>query len=191
MLPDGVPEPNVKDRENSFHDSKSDITTEDISACRKATKPSGETKESSSCHGSIEHSNFIEKVTCPAEGVITIESRYEEEPTIRPSQPPARALASVIQGLEEELSRSKQQFAHYQNVYNQQNPTTGKRARHSMKEKMEALLEDIDVKADYIYSLYDVIEGQKLQIKEEQQDSEAADEMVRLTLESMGIQAAA
>lgn len=184
-------EPNVKDRDNPSHDSKLDITTEDVPTSRKALKPSVEIKESCPHYQSIEHRNFIEKVACSAEGIITVESRYEEEPTIRPSQPPALALASVIQGLEEELSRAKQELSHYQNVYNQQNPTTGKRARHSLKEKMEVFLKDIDLKADYIYSLYDVVEGQKLQSKEEQQDSEAADEMVRLTLESMGIQAAA
>lgn len=130
-------------------------------------------------------------MACLTEGIIVTESSYEEEPTIRPSQPPALALASVIQGLEEELSRAKQEFAHYQDIYNQQNPTIGKRARHSLKEKIEVLFKDIDVKADYIYSLYDVVEGQKQRSKEEQQDSEAADEMVRLTLESMGIQAVA
>lgn len=184
-------EPNVKDRDNPSHDSKLDITTEDVLACRKTSKPSVEIKESCPRHQSLEHSNLIEKVACSAEGVITMESRYEEEPTIRPSQPPALALASVIQGLEDELSRAKQEFVHYQSLYNQQNPTAGKRARHLLKEKMEVFLKDIDVKADYIYSLYDVVEGQKLQSKEEQQDSEAADEMVRLTLESMGIQAAA
>lgn len=183
-------EPNVKDRDNPSHDSKLHITT-DVPACRKTSKPSVEIKESCPRLQSLEHSNLIKKVACSAEGIVTMESRYEEEPTIRPSQPPALALASVIQGLEHELSRAKQEFVYYQNVYNQQNPTAGKRARHLLKEKMEVFLKDIDVKADYIYSLYDVVEGQKLRSKEEQQDSEAADEMVRLTLESMGIQAAA
>lgn len=184
-------EPSVTDRDNFSHDSKSDTTTEDNSTCRKASKPSVAIKESCSRHQSIEHNKMIEKVACSTKGIIAMESRYEEEPTIRPSQPPALALASVIQGLEEELSRAKQEFAHYQKIYNQQIPTIGKRARHSLKEKMEVLFKDIDVKADYIYSLYDVVEGQKQQSKEEQQDSEAANEMVRLTLESMGIQAAA
>lgn len=182
---------NAKDRDSPSHDSKLGITIEDVPACRKTLKPSVEIKESYSRHQGLEHSNLIEKVACSAEGIITMESRYEEEPTIRPSQPPALALASVIQGLEDELSRAKQEFVHYQNVYNQQNPTAGKRARHLLKKKMEVSLKDIDVKADYIYSLYDVVEGQKLRSKVEQQDSEAADEMVRLTLESMGIQAAA
>lgn len=184
-------EPSVEDRENPSHDSKLHITTEDIPACPKTSKPSDEIKESCARLQSLEHSNSIKKVACSAEGVIAMESRYEEEPTIRPSQPPALALASVIQGLEDELSRAKQEFVRYQNIYNQQNPTAGKRARRLLKEKMEVFLKDIDVKADYIYSLYDVIEGQKLRSKEEQQDSEAADEMVRLTLRSMGIQAAA
>lgn len=164
---------------------------EDVPACSKTLKPSVEIKESFPRLQSLKHSNSIEKVACSAESIITMDSRYEEEPTIRPSQPPSLALASVIQGLEDELSRAKQEFVYYQKVYNQQNPTAGKRARHLLKEKMEVFLKDIDVKADYIYSLYDVVEGQKLQSKEQQQESEAADEMVRLTLESMGIQAGA
>lgn len=181
--------PDMTDPINSSHETKLDTITENISAPRKASKPSVAIKESCSRHQSIEHGNMIEKVACPKEGFLAMESRYEGEPTIRPSQPPALALASVIQGLEDELDSAKQEFAHYQKIYNHQNPMIGKRARHSLKEKMEVLFKDIDMKADYIYSLYDVVEGQKQQ-SNKQQDSEAADEMVRLTLESMGIQVA-
>lgn len=86
---------------------------------------------------------------------------YEEEPTLRPSQSPALALASVIRGLEDELSIAKRQFAQYQDLYNTQIPTLAKRARKSLKEKMEVLLRTIDGKADYICSLYEMVEGQK------------------------------
>lgn len=106
---------------------------------------------------------------------------YEEEPTLRPSQSPELALASVIKGLEDELSLAKRQLAQYQDLYNNQNPALAKRARKSLKEKMEALLRTIDGKADYIYSLYDVVEGQK-------QHSEALSEKEEKLLKSLGIE---
>lgn len=107
---------------------------------------------------------------------------YEEEPTLRPSQSPALALASVIKGLEDELSLAKRQFSQYQDLYNNQNPALAKRARKSLKEKMEALLRTIDGKADYIYSLYDVVEGQK------QQGQGMSDQQLEATLQSLGIE---
>lgn len=107
---------------------------------------------------------------------------HEEEPTLRPSQPPALALASVIRGLEDELLLAKRQLAQYQDLYNNQNPALAKRARKSLKEKMEKLLRTIDGKADHIYSLYDVVEGQK------QQGQGMTDEQLQATLKSMGIE---
>lgn len=91
---------------------------------------------------------------------ITTEPAPDDEPTLRPSQSPALALASVIKGLEDELSREKRQFAKHQDLYNNLDPSLGRRARKSLKEKMEILLKTIDSKADYIYSLYDVVEGE-------------------------------
>ena len=105
---------------------------------------------------------------------------YEEEPTLRPSQSPTIALKSVMQGLEDELSQAKRQFAQYQELYNHQNPALGKRARKSLKEKMEVLLRTIDGKADYIYSLHDVLEGQK------RQGTNITPEQVQATLQSVG-----
>lgn len=104
----------------------------------------------------------------------------EEDHTLRPSQPPPLALASVIKGLEDELSIAKRQFAQYQDLYNNQNPALAKRARKSLKEKMEVLISTIDGKADYIYSLYDVVEGQK------QQGQWMGDEKLEAALQSMG-----
>ena len=132
---------------------------------------------------------------------------YEEEPTLRPSQAPDLALASVIKGLEDELSLAKRQFAQYQDLYNNQNPALARRARKSLKDKMEVLLRTIDGKADYIYSLYDVVEGQKQQdqgmserrqdhgmsekqqdhgMSEKQQDQGMSDERMEAILKSCG-----
>lgn len=117
----------------------------------------------------------------PAVKQTTQPATDEEDPTLRPSQPPVLALSSVIKGLEDEVSVAKRQLAQFQDLYNNQNPALAKRARKSLKDKMEALLRTIDRKADYIYSLYDVVEGQK------QEGRRMSDEKLESTLQSMGI----
>ncbi|MCJ1462984.1 hypothetical protein MMC07_001588 [Pseudocyphellaria aurata] len=109
-------------------------------------------------------------------------AQYDEEPTLRPSQSPALALASVMKALEDELSLAKRQLAQYQSLYNNQNPALAKRARKSLKAKMESLLKTIDTKADHIYSLYDVVVGQK------QHDQVMSNEKLEATLQTMGIE---
>lgn len=110
-------------------------------------------------------------------------SVYNEEPTLRPSQPPALALATVLKGLEDELAHLKLQLAKYQNVYNRHDASISRRQRKSIYQKMESLLKEIDTKADQIYSLYDVLEGQK------QDGHELTDEEVEVTLQNIGVDA--
>lgn len=109
---------------------------------------------------------------------------YEEEPTVRPSQSPGLALATVIKDLEDEIAHLKIQFAKYQALYNGHDPALGKRKRKSVQEKMQNLLQAIDGKSDQIYALYDVLEGQK------QAGHELNDHEVEITLQSVGIDAA-
>lgn len=109
---------------------------------------------------------------------------YEEEPTVRPSQPPGLALATVIKDLEDEIAHLKIQFSKYQALYNGHDPALGKRKRKSVQQKMQNLLQAIDVKSDQIYALYDVLEGQK------QAGHEMNDHEVEITLQSVGIDAA-
>ena len=88
-------------------------------------------------------------------------SPYEEEPTVRPAQAPGLALAIVMKGLEDELAHLKIELAQYQALYNGHDPALSKRRRKSVYCKIEALLKAIEVKADQVYALYDVLEGQK------------------------------
>ncbi|KAH0560052.1 hypothetical protein GP486_003431 [Trichoglossum hirsutum] len=106
---------------------------------------------------------------------------WNEEPTVRPSQPPAIALAIVMKGLEDELSHLKMELAQYQAVYNSHDASLSKRKRKSIFSKIEALLKAIDAKADQIYALYDVLEGQKAD------GHEITEEEVEVTLNSIGI----
>lgn len=111
-------------------------------------------------------------------------TEYNEDPTIRPSQPPALALASVLKGLEDELAHQKMQLAHYQKLYTGHDPALSKRQRKSVYAKVETLLKEIDVKADQIYSLYDVLEGQK------QAGHQITEQEVEVTLQSIGVDVA-
>lgn len=114
----------------------------------------------------------------------TTHGPYEEEPTIRPSQSPGLALATVIKSLGDEIAHLKIDFAKYQALYNGHDPALGKRKRKSVQEKMQSLLQAIDVKSDQIYALYDVLEGQK------RAGHELNDHEVEVTLQSVGIDAA-
>ncbi|KAJ5895119.1 hypothetical protein N7495_006810 [Penicillium taxi] len=102
-----------------------------------------------------------------------------EDPTMRPSQDPAVALATVLKSLEDELSHLKMSLATYQSVYNKLDASLGKRQRKTVMEKIETLLREIDMKSDQIYALYDVLEGQKGHGMTEQE--------MEMTLESIGI----
>ncbi|KAI9794237.1 MAG: hypothetical protein M1816_006163 [Peltula sp. TS41687] len=86
---------------------------------------------------------------------------YEDEPTIRPSQPPAIALAVVMKALEDELSHLKLVAAKYQAAYNNHDASLGKHKRKMLCKKLGLALNAVDTKADQIYALYDVLEGQK------------------------------
>lgn len=109
------------------------------------------------------------------------QSAYNEDPTLRPAQPPAVALATVLKALEDELSHLKMQLAACQASYNRLDASLSKRRRKAMHEKIEKLFTEIDVKSDQIYALYDVLEGQK------QAGQEMTEAEMEVTLQSIGI----
>ena len=106
---------------------------------------------------------------------------YNEEPTIRPSQPPAHALASVIKCLEDELRHLKMKLSQYQDLYNSHDAAISRRQRKDCGKKIDGLLKDVDVKADQIYALYDALEGQK------ENDHEMTGQELDETLQSIGV----
>ncbi|KAL2785633.1 hypothetical protein BJX66DRAFT_329149 [Aspergillus keveii] len=108
-------------------------------------------------------------------------SIYNEDPTLRPAQAPAVALATVLKALEDELSHLKMQLVTYQGAYNKLDASLSKRQRKSLGEKIQKLLKDIDMKADQIYALYDVLEGQR------QRGQEMTEQEMEVTLQSIGI----
>ncbi|KAI9784488.1 MAG: hypothetical protein M1835_003569 [Candelina submexicana] len=134
-----------------------------------------------------EHDDTKRKMTVKIPALVPVSERmpepnpYEEEPTMRPSQPPAEALAIVMKALQDELAHLKMELARYQAAYNKHDPSLSKRRRKSVYTKIEELLKAIDVKADQIYALYDVVEGQKTE------GHEMGDKELELTLNSIGV----
>ncbi|EQL31692.1 hypothetical protein, variant [Blastomyces dermatitidis ATCC 26199] len=108
-------------------------------------------------------------------------SPYNEEPTMRPSQPPAVALATVLKSLEDELAHLKMQLALQQTKLNKHDASIGKKQRKFVLQTIESLLREIDTKSDQIYALYDVLEGQK------EDGNEMTQEEVDVTLQSIGL----
>ncbi|KAJ5681910.1 uncharacterized protein N7477_001850 [Penicillium maclennaniae] len=105
---------------------------------------------------------------------------YNEDPTMRPSQPPAVALATVLKALEDELSHLKMQLAGYQSAFNKLDASLGKKQRKALTEKVEKLIKDIDLKSDQIYALYDVLEGHKGR-------GDITEQEMEMTLQSIGL----
>lgn len=138
--------------------------------------------------GTIHEHNEAVKKTVKIPKPVPVSERmleatpYEEEPTMRPSQPPALALATVMKGLEDELAHLKLQLSQYQTLYNRHDPSLSKRRRKSVHQKIESLLQAVDVKSDQIYALYDVLEGQKTN------GHEMNDQEIEVTLQSIGVE---
>ncbi|OQE31162.1 hypothetical protein PENFLA_c002G09984 [Penicillium flavigenum] len=134
-----------------------------------------------STDGTCNHESVKVAKPIPVSERMPKPSVWNEEPTMRPSQPPAVALATVLKGLEDELSHLKMQLATYQSAYNKLDASLGKRPRKALQGKIDKVFKDIDMKSDQIYALYDVLEGQK------QDGREMTEHEMEATLESIGI----
>jgi len=118
----------------------------------------------------------------PVSERVPKDKQYEDEPTVRPSQPPAIALAAVLKGLSDEHAHLIMQYSHYKSLYIGHDPSIMKTKRKDLWEKMRTLLNAMEAKADQIYALYDVLEGQK-----EDGNIDLEDKEVEETLQSVGI----
>ncbi|MCJ1245070.1 hypothetical protein MMC30_002271 [Trapelia coarctata] len=115
-------------------------------------------------------------------------TEYEEEPTIRPSQPPPVALAKVIKAVEDELAHLKMKLSRYQVLYNQHDASLSQRKRKAVMDKISSLLKAVDAKADQVYQLYDVLEGQKAAGQEMSEDEfDMTIQSIGIDLEGMGL----
>ncbi|RDA93232.1 hypothetical protein CP533_6528 [Ophiocordyceps camponoti-saundersi (nom. inval.)] len=100
-------------------------------------------------------------VTKPVPVTDRNEAGDDDDATTRPSQPPGRALALVIKGLEDEAQHMQLELSRLQARYNASDKSLGRRQRLSLADAIRSLLKRLEVKNDQIYSLFDVLEGQK------------------------------
>lgn len=133
-------------------------------------------------HNEAAHQSAHVRKPIPVSDRMHEACQYEDGPTIRPSQSPALALATVMKGLEIELAQLKSQLGAYQQLYNSIDSSLNKRQRKYTGKKIEALLRAIDAKSDQIYGLYDVLEGQKAA------GQEMSGRDAEVTLQSLGIE---
>lgn len=101
------------------------------------------------------------RVTIPRPVPVTDRDLSIEDPTMRPAHSPGHALAAVIKGLEDEAQHLQLELSRLQSQYNSSDKALGRRERLSMAEGIRTLLRKLEAKNDQIYSLYDVLEGQK------------------------------
>ncbi|KAL1624321.1 hypothetical protein SLS56_007860 [Neofusicoccum ribis] len=117
----------------------------DCTVCRKA-----------SCSG--EHTTPVD---IPNPVPVSERMPDDVDATLRPSQPPPLALATVIKELQDELTHLNLQKAAYDSLLRSHDPALSKRKRKTVEAKIADLLQAISAKSDQIYALYDVVEGQK------------------------------
>lgn len=101
------------------------------------------------------------RVTVSRPVPVTDRDLSVEDPTMRPSQSPGHALALVIKGLEDESRHLELELSQQQAKYSSSDKALGRRDRVALAERIRTILKRLEVKNDQIYSLYDVLEGQK------------------------------
>ena len=84
-----------------------------------------------------------------------------EEPTVRPSQGPDAALADVIACSKGELAKLTRERRATQALYDNLDPTTGRRKHRDALLRIHDLDEQIDIKRKQLYDCQDILEGQK------------------------------
>ncbi|KAK8196099.1 hypothetical protein M8818_007252 [Zalaria obscura] len=106
--------------------------------------------------------------------------------TIRPSQEPATALATVLKQLEDEIVHLKLRLAGYESEYNMHDPAVGRKRREWLNAKIGVMRAEVERRSAQVYGLYDVLEGQKG--RKEGEDGEGEEEEGNEeTLQSLGI----
>ncbi|KAF2972448.1 hypothetical protein GQX73_g1151 [Xylaria multiplex] len=96
---------------------------------------------------------------------------YEDQPTLRPSQDPAIALAKVMKGLKDEERHIRATIARKQAVYDECDAAINKRLWKQLDAEIRVLRKRRDLKRDQIYDLHDVLEGQKANAQLMSQDA--------------------
>lgn len=84
--------------------------------------------------------------------------------TLRPSEPPLKALSRVIRQLADEIVHLKLDLHLAERRLASHDPSSSKRTRDAIHASIGMLNSSISVKCDQIYSLYDALEGHKQEV---------------------------
>ncbi|KAF2670458.1 hypothetical protein BT63DRAFT_424401 [Microthyrium microscopicum] len=133
------------------------------------------------CHriASAQHPNSppaSPRIMTPAPISDVLGQRGDIDSTVRPSEPPLKALSRVIRQLADEIVHAKLELHIAERSLAAHNPARSKRDRDTLHEAIEGLNKIIAVKCDQIYSLYDVLEGHKGEIAHNDGEIREADE---------------
>ena len=101
------------------------------------------------------------RVTVSRPVPVTDRDLSVEDPTMRPAHSPGHALALVIKSLEDEAHHLQLELSRLQAQYNSSDKSLGRRERLALAESIRTTLKRLEAKNDQVYSLYDVLEGQK------------------------------
>ncbi|KAK9473707.1 centrosome microtubule-binding domain of Cep57-domain-containing protein [Dipodascopsis tothii] len=82
---------------------------------------------------------------------------WADEDSVRPAVAPQTAVTSIIKQIEDEFKHLKLQYHSAVTKYEQLDPSIGKRKRKTLVQRIKELTEELESKADQIYSLYDVL----------------------------------
>ena len=97
----------------------------------------------------------------PVTDTINAADTEDADLTLRPAVDPGLALATVIKGLGDEMEHLRSKIEISTARYHAVDPRMDSRNRKALRSALDLLQLNLDRKADQIYALYDVLEGQK------------------------------
>ncbi|KAK1755088.1 protein Daple [Echria macrotheca] len=103
----------------------------------------------------------VEKPVPVSERVTEREARYVEEPTMRPSMEPGKALAILIKETQDEIDHLQLELKRMNEVYFGLDKSLGQRERRRVMAEIKKLQSELEMKSGHLYKLHDVLEGQK------------------------------
>ncbi|KAL2354801.1 hypothetical protein BJ546DRAFT_1048106 [Cryomyces antarcticus] len=153
-----------------------------LEEAKEATPPAA-AHDAKTCTACPPHPTAATTLPIPTPIPVSARGPTDTDATLRPSQPPPLALATVLKQLTDELAHLKLELTRHEAAYNAHDPSLGKRHRKATKARIERLMGEIEKRADQVYALYDVLEGLGAEGRGEMGEREIED-----TLMSVGIE---
>lgn len=145
--------PALSNNARQILDSLSHHNCQDCTVCSRITSHSG-------VISSVDLAVGKKRVSIPRP--IPVSDRVSGgDHTLRPANSPGEALALVIKGLKDESQHIQLELTKLQARYNKSDKSMDRHKRETMAAAIRKLLDRVEAKNNQIYSLYDVLEGQK------------------------------